>query len=132
LVDQIGLAGVDEVRQAIAPRFQEIVVGTAPDSWNLRLEARRSACDDSRLSVVLYDFDAKGVLREVTYVWSRPAAGATASAVFKERAAALARLYRLPPPQSQARLEGTSKSASVVLEGKPDRNVVLEVYASPK
>lgn len=131
MVEQIGLADVDEVRQAIAPRFQEIVVGTIPDSWNLRLEARRSACDDPRLSAVLYDFDAKGLLREVTYVWSRPA-GAAPNPVFKERAAALARMYRLPPPQSQSRLEGTSKTASVVLEDRPDRNVVLEVYALPR
>ena len=131
MLEQIGLAGVDEVRQAVAPRFQEIVVGTIPDSWNLRLEARRSACDDPRVSAVIYDFDAKGVLREVTYVWSRPT-GTSPNPLFKERASALARLYRLPPPQTPSRLEGTSKTASVSLQDVPDRNVVLEAYALPK
>ena len=131
MVEQIGLAGVDEVRQGVAPRFQEIVVGTIPDSWNLRLEARRSGCDDPRVSAVLYDFDAKGVLHEVTYVWSRPA-GTSPSPLFKERAAALARLYRLPEPQSASRVEGTSKASNVVLQDVPDRNVVLEAYGLPR
>lgn len=131
LLEQIGLAGVDEVRQALAPRFQEIVVGTIPDSWNLRLDARRSACDDPRVSAVLYDFDAAGVLREVTYVWLRPA-GAAPNPLFKERVAVLSRSYRLPPQPSPSRVEGASRTASVVLQDVPDRNVVLEAYALPR
>jgi hypothetical protein len=131
MLEQIGLAGVDEVRQAIAPRFDEIVVGTTPSSWNMRLDARRSACDDQRVASVLFDFDAKGVLHEVTYVWSRPS-GEPPSPVFKERAAALARMYKLPPPQSGSRLEGNTRTAHVVLQDLPDRSVVLETYALPK
>lgn len=131
MVEQIGLATVDEVRQTVTPRFEEIVLGTIPDSWNVRLEGRRSGCDDPRVSAVLFDFDAKGVLHEVTYVWSRPA-GEPPSPVYKERAAALARNYRLPSTQSPSRLEGTSKTASVVLQDVPDRSVVLEAYGLPK
>ncbi|MCC6196702.1 MAG: hypothetical protein IT518_19790 [Burkholderiales bacterium] len=131
MVDEIGLAGADEVRQAIAPRFPDLVVGTVPESWNLRLEARGSACDDPRVTQVLYDFDAKGVLHEVTFVWSRPA-GAAPSPLFKERAAALARRYGLPPPQSPSRLEATTKTAHVVLEDAAGRNAVLEIYGLPR
>jgi hypothetical protein len=131
MLDHLGVARIDDVRPAVVARFAEIVVGTAPNSSNMRLDARRSACDDPRVSGVLYDFDGAGVLQEVTFVWIRPPGPAPAP-IFKERAAVLARSHRLPASASPSRLEGSSATAAVVLMDVPERNVVLETYTRPK
>jgi hypothetical protein len=128
MLDKIGVAQVDELRPVLAARFAEIVVGTIPGSTNMRLDARRSACDDSRIASVFYDFDAAGVLREITFVWTRPP-GPSPAPIFTERVHALMRLHGLPAAQSSSRLEARTSNAKIVVQDIADKNVLVEAYS---
>lgn len=128
LLDEIGVVGVDAARTAIHARFQEVITGNVPNTQNLRLEARSSACgDDPRGNPVLYDFDAGGVLRAITIVWARPSGPAPAP-IFSERARLLAMWYPQGLRQSAVRLEGKSDVRRVVLQDMPGQGVLLEAY----
>ncbi len=128
LLDRLGSARVDEVRAALGARFRETLQGTAPNAGGLRLDARGSPCDDARLNATLYDFDAGGVLREVTYVWARPP-GAAPAPIFTERVATLARVHGgLPTPQSAVRLQADTSVGRLILQDMPERNLLLEAY----
>ena len=48
-------------------RFKEPAIeGKEPNTGNLRLDLRDSACDDPRIKATLYDFDANGMLQSIT------------------------------------------------------------------
>ena len=72
LLDKLGTVGVNQVRQLADRRYKETLEGKVPNTQNLRIDARGSACDDPRLSATLYDFDANGMLQSITLVWARP------------------------------------------------------------
>lgn len=129
MIDRLGAVRVDEVRQTLRARFKDTLTGTVPNSQNLRLDARGSACDDPRVQAMLYDFDAAGVLQSVTLVWTRPS-GQTPAPIFSERAAALARFHALPPPQSPGRLQADTSLGRLVLHDMPEHNMLLESYGA--
>ncbi len=80
LLDKLGTVGVNQVRAMSDVRFNEPAIeGKVPNTNNLRIDLRGSACDDPRLKATLYDFDANEMLQSITFVWERPAwAGAGA------------------------------------------------------
>jgi hypothetical protein len=130
LLDQLGKVGVNQVRAMSDVRFKEAAIeGKVPNSNNLRIDLRGSACDDPRLRATLYDFDANGMLQSITYVWARPAGPAPAP-IFQERVATLSRFHALPPPQSPGRLQGATALGRLVLQDMPERNLLLEAYAA--
>jgi hypothetical protein len=132
LLDQLGKVGVDQVRAMSGQRFKEAAIeGKVPNSDNLRLDLRGSACDDPRLNATLYDFDAGGMLQSITYVWARPAGPAPAP-IFTERVAAIARFHSLPPPQSPGRLQADTSLGRLILQDMPERNLLLEAYKAAK
>jgi hypothetical protein len=129
LLDQIGKAGVNQVRAMSDVRFKEPAIeGKVPNSNNLRIDLRGSACDDPRIKATLYDFDADGMLQSITYVWVRPAGPAPAP-IFNERVTQLSRFHSLPPPQSPGRLQADTSLGRLVLQDMPERNLLLEAYA---
>ena len=74
LLDKLGVVGINQVRAMSDVRFKEAAIeGKEPNTGNLRIDLRGSACDDPRLKATLYDFDANGMLQSITYVWDRPA-----------------------------------------------------------
>jgi hypothetical protein len=128
LLDQLGTARIEQARQVISERFAKSIDGKVPNKPDgLRIDAWGSACDDSRVKASLYDFDASGVLRSITYAWSRPPGPAPAP-IFSERVATLSRFHALPPPQSTGRLEAVTSLGRLVLEDMPGRNLLLEAY----
>lgn len=132
LVDQIGKVGVNQVRAMSDVRYKEPAIeGKVPNSNNLRIDLRGSACDDPRIKATLYDFDANGMLQAITYVWDRPAGPAPAP-IFSERVTQLARLHSLPSPQSPGRLQADTSLGRLVLQDMPERGLVLEAYAAKK
>ena len=133
LLDKLGTVGVNQVRAMSDVRFKELAIeGKVPNSNNLRIDLRGSACDDPRIKATLYDFDADGMLQAITYVWERPAGPAPAP-IFAERFTALSRLHpSLPPPQSIGRLQGDTSLGRLVLQDMPERNLLLEAYAAKK
>jgi len=131
LIDRLGAVRVDEVRQAIQARFTETLTGTVPNSRNLRLDARGSACDDPRVNAMLYDFDAGGVLQSVTLVWARPA-GPMPAPIFSERVAALSHHHALPAPQRPGRLQADTSLGRLIVQDMPERNLLLEAYFAPR
>ena len=73
LLDKLGVVGVNQVRAMSDVRFKEAAIeGKVPNTNNLRLDLRGSACDDPRIKATLYDFDANEMLQSITYVWDRP------------------------------------------------------------
>lgn len=129
LLDQLGKVGVNQVRAMSDVRFKEPAIeGKVPNSNNLRIDLRGSACDDPRIKATLYDFDANGMLQSITYVWDRPAGPAPAP-IFNERVAQLARFHTLPPPQSAGRLQADTSLGRLILQDMPERNLLLEAYA---
>jgi hypothetical protein len=133
LLDQLGSVGVNQVRAMSDVRFKEAAIeGKVPNSNNLRLDLRGSACDDPRIKAMLYDFDAQGMLQSITYVWDRPA-GPPPAPIFAERAKTLALLHPgLPAPQSAGRLQGDTSLGRLVLQDMPERNLLLEAYSARK
>jgi hypothetical protein len=131
LLDKLGVVGVNQVRQMADLRFTETLEGKVPNTQNLRIDARSSACDDPRIKATLYDFDADGMLQSITYVWARPS-GPAPAAIFNERIATLSRFYQLRAPQSPARLQADTSMGRLILEDMPERNLLLEAYKSPK
>jgi hypothetical protein len=132
LLDQIGKAGVNQVRAMSDVRFKEPAIeGKVPNSNNLRIDLRGSACDDPRLKATLFDFDANGMLQSITYVWDRPAGPAPAP-IFTERVTQLSRFHSLPPPQSPGRLQADTALGRLILQDMPERNLVLEAYSAPR
>jgi hypothetical protein len=134
LLDKLGTVGVNQVRAMSDARFKEPAIeGKVPNTNNLRIDLRGSACDDPRIKATLYDFDADGLLQSITYVWERPAGPAPAP-IFAERVTTLSRLHpSLPPPQSTGRLQGDTSLGRLVLQDLPERNLLLEAYkATPK
>jgi hypothetical protein len=113
--------------------FKEIAIeGKVPNTNNLRIDLRGSACDDPRLKATLYDFDADGMLQSITYVWDRPA-GPAPPPIFQERVKTLSILHSsLPQPQSPGRLQGDTSLGRLVVQDMPERNLVLEAYAARK
>ncbi len=128
LLDRLGTARIEQARKIIAGRFTQSTDGKVPGRpQGLRIEARGSACDDPRVDASLYDFEADGVLRSITYVWIRPPGPAPAP-IFTERVATLARFHALPPPQSPGRLQAETSLGRLVLQDMPERNLLLEAY----
>ena len=85
LLDKLGVVGVNQVRAMSDVRFKEAAIeGKEPNTGNLRIDLRGSACDDPRIKATLYDFDANEMLVSITYVWERPPGPAPAP-IFSER-----------------------------------------------
>ena len=134
LLDQLGKVGVKQVRAMSDVRFREpLIEGKVPNSNNLRIDLRGSACDDPRVKATLYDFDANQMLQSITFVWERPPGPAPAP-IFQERVYALSRANPggLPPPQSSGRLQADTIMGRLILEDLPQRNLLLEAYKAPK
>lgn len=133
LLDKLGAVGVNQVRAMSDVRFKEAAIeGKVPNTNNLRIDLRGSACDDPRIKATLYDFDANGMLQSITYVWDRPAGPAPAP-IFSERVKTLSVLHAgLPQPQSPGRLQADTSLGRVVLQDMPERNLLLEAYAALK
>ena len=133
LLDKLGTVGVDQVRAMAQMRFTEAAIeGKVPNTGNLRLDLRGSACDDPRVKASLYDFDAGGMLQAITFVWERPPGPAPAP-IFQERVASLSRSYpSLPQPQSPGRLQADTSLGRLILRDMPERNLLMEAYAAKK
>jgi hypothetical protein len=133
LLDQLGTVGVAQVRAMAKVRYTEPTLeGKVPNTDNLRLDLRGSACgEDPRVKATLYDFDANGMLQSITYVWDRPPGPAPAP-IFQERVATLSRFHSLPQPQSTGRLQADTSLGRLVLQDLPERNLLLEAYAARK
>jgi hypothetical protein len=132
LLDKLGTVGTNQVRAMSDVRFKEAAIeGKVPNSNNLRIDLRGSACDDPRIKATLYDFDANEMLRSITYVWDRPP-GPAPSPIFQERVAQLSRLHSLPPPQTPGRLQADTSLGRLILQDMPERNLLLEAYAARK
>jgi hypothetical protein len=132
LIDKLGVVGVNQVRAMSDVRFKEMAIeGKVPNTNNLRIDLRGSACDDPRIKAMLYDFDVNGMLQAVTYVWERPPGPAPAP-IFQERVAQLARFHSLPPPQSPGRLQADTALGRLIVEDLPERNLLLEAYKAKK
>lgn len=129
MVDKLGAVSVAQVRAMAKLRFSEAAIeGKVPNSDNLRLDLRGSACDDPRIKAALYDFDANGMLQSITWVWDRPAGPAPAP-IFAERVTTLSRFHpSLPQPQSIGRLQGDTSFGRLILQDMPERNLLLEAY----
>jgi len=128
LLDKLGTVGVKQVRAMSDVRFKEAAIeGKVPNTNNLRLDLRDSACDDPRLKATLYDFDANEMLQSITYVWDRPPGPAPAP-IFNERITQLSRFHSLPPPQTPGRLQADTSLGRLILQDMPDRNLLLEAY----
>ena len=132
LLDKLGVVGVNQVRAMSEVRFKDMPIeGKVPNSNNLRIDLRGSACDDPRIKATLYDFDASGTLQSITLVWDRPAGPAPAP-IFTERVSTLSRFHTLPPPQSAGRLQANTSLGRLILEDLPERNLLLEAYKTAK
>ena len=131
LLDKLGVVGTNQVRAMSDVRFKEAAIeGKVPNTNNLRIDLRGSACDDPRIKATLYDFDANEMLQSITYVWERPAGPAPAP-IFAERVTTLSRVHpSLPQPQTSGRLQGDTPLARLVLQDMPERNLLLEAYAA--
>jgi hypothetical protein len=128
LLDKLGVVGVNQVRAMSDVRFKDLPIeGKVPNSNNLRIDLRASACDDPRIKATLYDFDANGMLQSITYVWERPPGPAPAP-IFQERMTQLSRFHSLPPPQSPDRLQADTSLGRLILQDMPERNLLLEAY----
>ena len=94
LLDKLGVVGTNQVRAMSDVRFKEAAIeGKVPNTNNLRIDLRGSACDDPRIKATLYDFDANEMLQSITYVWDRPPGPAPAP-IF--RACLYFRVFILP------------------------------------
>jgi hypothetical protein len=132
LLDKLGTVGVNQVRAMSDVRFKDAAIeGKVPNTGNLRIDLRGSACDDPRIKATLYDFDADGMLQSITYVWEHPAGPAPAP-IFTERVKTLSLLHSLPPPQSPSRLQADTSMGRLIVEDLPERNLLLEAYKTPK
>jgi len=128
LLDKLGTVGTNQVRAMSDVRFREAAIeGKVPNSNNLRIDLRGSACDDPRIKATLYDFDANEMLQSITYVWNRPPGPAPAP-IFQERVSTLSRFHSLPPPQSPGRLQADTSLGRPILQDMPERNLLLEAY----
>lgn len=128
LLDKLGVVGVNQVRAMSDVRFKEPAIeGRVPNTDNLRIDLRGSACDDPRIKASLYDFDGNGMLQSITYVWDRPDGPAPAP-IFSERVTHLTRVLSLPPPQSPGRLQADTAVGRLILQDMPERNLMLEAY----
>ena len=131
LIDKLGVVGTNQVRAMSDARFKEMnIEGKVPNTNNLRIDMRGSACDDPRIKATLYDFDVNEMLESVTYVWDRQAGPAPAP-IFQERVATLSRFHSLPSPQP-GRLQADTSLGRLVLQDMPERNLLLEAYAAKK
>ncbi len=132
LLDKLGTVGVNQVRAMSDVRFKEPAIeGKVPNTGNLRIDLRGSACDDPRIKATLYDFDANGILASITYVWAR-APGPAPAPIFSERVSTLSRFHSLPPPQSPSRLQADTSLGRLIIEDLPERNLLLEAYKAKK
>ena len=134
LLDKLGTVGSNQVRAMSDVRFKEAAIeGKVPNTNNLRIDLRGSACDDPRLKATLYDFDANEMLQSITFVWERPPGPAPAP-IFQERVQTLSRVNPggLPPPQSPGRLQADTLMGRLILEDLPARNLLLEAYKAKK
>jgi hypothetical protein len=134
LLDQLGKVGTNQVRAMSDVRFKEMPIeGKVPNTNNLRIDLRGSACDDPRLKATLYDFDVNEMLQAITFVWDRPP-GPTPAPIFQERLQTLSRVNPggLPPPQSPGRLQADTIMGRLILQDMPERGLVLEAYAAKK
>jgi len=130
LLDKLGVVGVNQVRAMSDVRFKEAgIEGKVPNTGNLRIDLRGSACDDPRLKASLYDFDANGMLQSITYVWARPS-GPAPSPIFTERVSILSRFHALPAPQTPGQLQADTSLGRLILQDVPERGLLLEAYAA--
>lgn len=134
LLDKLGVVGTNQVRAMSDVRFNEAAIeGKVPNTNNLRIDLRGSACDDPRIKATLYDFDANEMLQSITFVWDRPPGPAPAP-IFAERVNTLSRFHpSLPQPQTTGRLQGETSLGLLILQDMPERNLLLEAYkAKPR
>ena len=132
LIEKLGTVGTNQVRAMSDARFKEMnIEGKVPNTNNLRIDMRGSACDDPRIKATLYDFDVNEMLQSITYVWERPAGPAPAP-IFQERITQLSRFHSLPPPQTPGRLQADISLGRLILQDMPERNLLLEAYAAKK
>lgn len=134
LLDQLGKVGTNQVRAMSDVRFKEMPIeGKVPNTNNLRIDLRGSACDDPRLKATLYDFDVNEMLQSITFVWDRPP-GPTPAPIFQERLQTLSRVNPggLPPPQSPGRLQADTLMGRLILQDMPERGLMLEAYSARK
>jgi len=134
LLDKLGTVGSNQVRAMSDVRFKEAAIeGKVPNTNNLRIDLRGSACDDPRVKATLYDFDANEMLQSITFVWDRPPGPAPAP-IFQERVQTLSRVNPggLPPPQSPGRLQADTSMGRLIIEDVPERNLLLEAYKAKK
>jgi hypothetical protein len=130
LLDKLGAVGVHEVRAMSEVRFKQAPIeGHVPNTKNLRLGLRGSACDDPRITATLYDFNRHGLLQSITFLWDRPAGPAPAP-IYSERATHLSRVFSLAPPQSPVILQADTSAGRLTLQDMPERNLLLEAYAA--
>jgi hypothetical protein len=130
-LDKLGGVGVNQVRQVGDLRYKETLEGKVPNTQDLRIDARGSACDDPRINATLFDFGANGMLQSITYVWARPPGPAPAP-IFRERIKTLSLFHSLPPPQSPGRLQADTSVGRLILHDMPERKLLLEAYKSTK
>ena len=134
LLDKLGTVGSNQVRAMSDVRFKEAAIeGKVPNTNNLRIDLRGSACDDPRLKATLYDFDANEMLQSITFVWERPP-GPAPSPIFQERVQTLSRVNPggLPLPQTPCRLQADTSMGGLILQDMPERNLLLEAYKTKK
>lgn len=132
LLDKLGTVGSNQVRAMSDVRFKEAAIeGKVPNTSNLRIDLRGSACDDPRIKATLYDFDANEMLQSITYLWERPPGPAPAP-IFLERVTQLSRLHSLPLPQTPGRLQADTSLGRLILQDIPERDLLLEAYAARK
>ncbi len=132
LIDKLGTVGSNQVRAMSDVRFKEAAIeGKVPNTNNLRIDLRGSACDDPRIKATLYDFDASEMLQSITYVWERPP-GPAPTPIFNERTRLLVNWYAPGSTQSPSHWQGASTTARVTLQDLPERALLLEAYSAPK
>ncbi len=133
LLDKLGTVGVNQVRAMAGARFTEPAIERKlPVTGNLRIELRGSSCDDPRVKMSMYDFNDNGMLHSIAYVWERPAGPAPAP-IFTERVSTLSRFHALPPPHLPGRmLQAETSLGLLILEDRPDHNLLIESYKAPR
>ena len=114
-------------------RFKEAAIeGKVPNTNNLRIDLRGSACDDPRIKATLYDFDANEMLQSITYVWDRPPGPAPAP-IFQERVLdAVALPSRCRRRSHRDACRPTQSLGRLILQDMPERNLLLEAYKAKK
>jgi len=123
-VDELGRARIADVRAIVAQRFKDSQDGKTPGSQNLRLMARGSPCEDTRIGGVIYDFDQAGVLRQVIYAWQRP------QTTFAETVTTMGRYASAPLKVAGGHAEGAGSLYRFTVDDLPAQQVVMVTYTA--